>query len=139
MKIEELVGKKIRGFKFESKEGGFQFNSYHAEVVGEIGQIFGFLPGDGKKLCSRIGVFFENETPWYPYPECLEHILTEEEFAAFEELKIKEQRLETIKKLRNLSKKCSNLTINIQTETCIAKGTHNVSNILQTIADLLED
>lgn len=142
MKIKELVGKKIRGFKFESKKDGINYRSEMDTYIGAVGEIIDFF----KEYRERrpffgVTVYFSN-TGWsYPYPECLEHIVSEEDIAAFEESKLKRKRSELVQKLRNLAEDqdIKKMEVEIPTETSIYPGTHNISDLLYFIADMTEE
>jgi hypothetical protein len=69
--MKELIGKKIKGFKFKSKSASLPI--YNKEMDNYIGKI-GVIYSVGN---SFIDVQFDNR-PWsYPLPEALNHIVEE--------------------------------------------------------------
>ena len=69
--MKELIGKKIKGFKFKSKSASLPI--YNKEMDNYIGKI-GVIYSVGKGF---IDVQFDNR-PWsYPLPEALNHIVEE--------------------------------------------------------------
>jgi hypothetical protein len=85
MNAEDILGKKVIGFKFE---GGPGWNSSMDKHIGKIGTI----KKQSKSWC--VVVFSSGERWSFPYPEILEHLVEKEE----EELTI-EQILNNMKKL----------------------------------------
>ena len=67
--MEDIIGKKVRGFEFE---GYPQFVDSMIRHNGKIGEIF-------TQEHNRCNVSFEDESWNYPYPEILLHIIEEEE------------------------------------------------------------
>lgn len=65
----DLIGRKIRGFKF----GGFMWDSKKENLIGEIGEII-------LQESEWVEVRFESDSSkwYYPLPEALEHLVEEE-------------------------------------------------------------
>ena len=68
-----MIGKKIKGFKFESTIG-YYFNPVMNHYIGEIGEI-----DDESTNCYRIR--FISSSFWYPKYLCLQHLVEEENSA----------------------------------------------------------
>lgn len=67
--MESLIGREIRGFRFE---GGPGFTVDMEKHIGEIGKI----ETEGKDYCT---VRFNKNKRWsYPLPELLEHLVDKE-------------------------------------------------------------
>jgi len=67
MKNQELIGKKIRGFEFKSKNS-VSFTSSMEDYVGEIGEI---IAADSISVQAQ---FNDGNTWWYPFPLALGNI-----------------------------------------------------------------
>jgi hypothetical protein len=69
--MEDLVGKKMYGFKFSDGPG---FNSHMYDLIGKEAEILEYYPDH-----STCTVKFDKLGLWsYPYPEILDHLVEDE-------------------------------------------------------------
>lgn len=73
MNKEELISKKVRGFKFKGEIGRIMFNSSMKDTIGEVGTIIEY-----DKKFNTFQVNFRNSSWFYP-AELIEQHLVEEE------------------------------------------------------------
>ena len=85
MKKEELIGKKVRGFKFE----GTSYNPRMEVHIGEIGEIIEYKPES-----NVYGVQFKSDAWYYP-AERIEHHLVVDEEPTIEELEMSKKSLQS--------------------------------------------
>lgn len=67
--MENLVGRKIKGFKFESTKGGLEYHPYMDSYIGKVGEI--------TWQCEFVEVKFKGNILNYPLPEALNHLVEE--------------------------------------------------------------
>jgi hypothetical protein len=85
MKKEELIGKKVRGFRFE----GTSYNPKMEVHIGEIGEIIEYKPNS-----NVYGVAF-NSDAWYYPAELIEQHLVVDEKPTIEELEMSKKSLQS--------------------------------------------
>lgn len=85
--MEDLIGKKAKGFKFSGYPTHIKYMDKYDGVVGEISN---YTTGTVRSIKFPDGNFYN-----YPYPEILNHLVEEEP----EEEQTIEQILNNIKKL----------------------------------------
>lgn len=74
MKKDELIGKKIYGFKFESRKyNSLLYEPKMDSLIGEIGRITDYIP-----FYDSYEVEFKNEFWSYPYELIEQHIVKDE-------------------------------------------------------------
>ena len=69
---KELIGKKVRGFKFKGEIGRIMFNSSMKDTIGEVGTIIEY-----DKKFNTFQVNFRNSSWFYPAELIKQHLVEE--------------------------------------------------------------